>query len=455
MNINDLNTQRQIRSNVLETLKKGQKIPQQVFRSYIKSSFISSVENDKIIVACETETGADLLKNFFKDQFLYAIQQVTNTNFDVVFVALTDLRNKSKEEIIKSASPVFFKTAFIDDNFTFDRFIEGPSNKEAKKAALTVASNLGIMYNPLYIQGDSGLGKTHLLHGIAHFIKDNYPNKKILCISAQNFFDEYIQFAKNPNQDNDLTEYIKSFDVFLIDDIQQLKNKEKTQDFFFDIYTYFINNNKQIVLTSDKLQNSLEGIPNRLITRFLQGLTVTIRQPDFSTCKQILLKKIEFSQVNGEKFSEDAIDFIAKNYSSSIRQLEGILTRITFYSTLNDIQGEITLQIVSDALGIKNLKIDKTNKTDANKIISVVADYYSVSNEQIKGKGRKAQITLARHIAIYLIRELLDIPYVEIGALFSNRDHSTIIYSIENVSNMLKTDKELEGVITKLKSKLE
>lgn len=455
MNINDLNTQRQIRSNVLETLKKGQKIPQQVFRSYIKSSFISSVENDKIIVACETETGADLLKNFFKDQFLYAIQQVTNTNFDVVFVALTDLRNKSKEEIIKSASPVFFKTAFIDDNFTFDRFIEGPSNKEAKKAALTVASNLGTMYNPLYIQGDSGLGKTHLLHGIAHFIKDNYPNKKILCISAQNFFDEYIQFAKNPNQDNDLTEYIKSFDVFLIDDIQQLKNKEKTQDFFFDIYTYFINNNKQIVLTSDKLQNSLEGIPNRLITRFLQGLTVTIRQPDFSTCKQILLKKIEFSQVNGEKFSEDAIDFIAKNYSSSIRQLEGILTRITFYSTLNDIQGEITLQIVSDALGIKNLKIDKTNKTDANKIISVVADYYSVSNEQIKGKGRKAQITLARHIAIYLIRELLDIPYVEIGALFSNRDHSTIIYSIENVSNMLKTDKELEGVITKLKSKLE
>lgn len=455
MNINDLNTQRQIWSNVLETLKKMNKIPQQVFRSYIKSTFISSVENDKIIVACETQTGADLLKNFFKDQFLNAIQQVTNTNFDVVFVALTDLRNKTKEEIIKSASPIFFKTAFIDENFTFDRFIEGPSNKEAKKAALTVASNLGTMYNPLYIQGESGLGKTHLLHGIAHFIKDNFPNKKILCISAQNFFDEYIQFTKNPNQDNDLTEYIKSFDVFLIDDIQQLKNKEKTQDFFFDIYTYFINNNKQIVLTSDKLQNSLEGIPNRLVTRFLQGLTVTIQKPDFSTCKQILLKKIEFSQVNGEKFNEDAIDFIAKNYSTSIRQLEGVLTRITFYSTLNDIQGEITLQIVSDALGIKNLKIDKTNKTDANKIISVVADYYSVSIEQIKGKGRKAQITLARHIAIYLIRELLDLPYVEIGTLFSGRDHSTIIYSIENISNLLKTDKELEAVITKLKSKLE
>lgn len=454
MNLQDLNTQRVIWSNVLTSVSSNTRMPKELFKAYFKDTFISSVEGNKVIVVCESETGTNLLKNNFKDLFVSTLKTVTGTNFDIVFAPVKEIHNKTKEEIIKEADPVFFKSAYIDENFTFEKFIEGPSNKEARQAALLTATNLGKMYNPLYIQGDSGLGKTHLLHSIAHYVKENFPEKKVLCISSQNFFDEYMNLVKSPNSNLNLTDYLKSIDVLLIDDIQQLKGKEKTQDYFFDIYTYFINNNKQIVLTCDRQPNELDGIPNRLITRFLQGLMVSIKKPDFSTCKQILLKKIEFSQFDKDSISDEAIDFIAKNFSNSIRQLEGAITRLNFYATINDIQEVITPQIAAEALGVKNFKIDKTNKTDSSKIISLVSDYYSISIEQIKSESRKAQIALARQIAMYLIRTLLDMPYMEIAAIFNKKDHTTIMHSVEKIEDMLKTDKELENVINKLKAKL-
>lgn len=452
MDISNLNTQREIRDKVLKTIDKNGKTPRGA-STFFKKTFIHTVQGNKIIVGCENETTANVLKNNFKDLFLANVSTVTGTNFDIVFVPLTELSVKSKDDIIKENEPKFFKGCYLNPDFTFERFVEGPCNTQARQGALLVASNLGKMYNPFYIQGDSGLGKTHLLHAIAHFIRENFPEKKVLCISSQNFFDEYINFAKNATNDLNLTDYLKSFDVLLIDDIQQLKGKEKTLDYFFDIYQYFINNNRQIVLTSDRPQNELTGIPNRLITRFLQGLTVSISRPDFSTCKQILLKKIEFSQLEKDFIIEDAIDYIAENYSSSIRQLEGILTRLTFFTTINNIQ-KIDLSVVFDALNIKDVKIDKKRKADSSKIINTVADYYSISTEQLTGTARKYQVSLARQVAIYLIRIILDLPYTEIGKLFSNRDHSTIIHSISKVDEMLKTDSQIKTVIDNLKVKL-
>ncbi len=453
VDISNLNTQREIRKKVLLSIEKNSKFPKGA-SGFFKSTFIHTVEGNKIIVGCDSESIANILKNNFKDLFLTNVASVTGTNFDIVFVPLSELNTKSKDIIIKESEPLYFKGCYLNPDFTFERFVEGPCNREARQAGILVGSNLGKMYNPFYIQGDSGLGKTHLLHAIGHFIRENFPEKKVLCISAQNFFDEYINFTKNAINDLNLTDYLKNFDVLLIDDIQQLKGKEKTLDYFFDIYTYFINNNRQVVLTSDRPQNELVGIPDRLITRFLQGLTVSILKPDFSTCKQILLKKIEFSQLDNNFITDEAIDFIAENYSDSIRQLEGILTRLTFYTTINNIKDQIDLNVVFDALNIKNVKIDKKKKTDASKICSTVADYYSISIEQLTGTVRKYQVALARQISIYLIRTILDIPYAEIGKLFSNRDHSTIIHSITKVEEMLKTDTQLISVIDTLKAKL-
>ncbi len=454
MKISDANTQRNIWDKILNSIKDSNKVSNQLFNAYFKKTFISSVEGSKIIVGCESAAGTNILKNNFKELFLSNVAKTTGTDFDIVFVPLVELKVKTKEQIIKESDPVYFKSSKLDPSFTFEKFIEGPSNKEARKASLMVASNPGNMYNPLYIQGDSGLGKTHLLHAIAHQIKESYPEKKILYTTSQSFFDEYITFTKNVTNNLNLTDYLKNIDVLLIDDIQQLRGREKTLDYFFEVYSYFIRNNKQVVLTSDRPQNELEGIPNRLITRFLSGLSVVISKPNFATCKEILLKKIEFSAMNTSDFSDDALDYISENYSSSIRQLEGILTRLTFYTTINNYNGTIDLNYLTEALGLTNIKIDKNIQVDSNRILHAVSDYYSISIEQIKGSSRKNQVVIARQIAMYLIRTILDTPLIEIGKIFSNRDHTTVMHSIAKVDNMLKTDSQLENVISTLRTKI-
>lgn len=456
MRLDDLNTQREIWKKILLDVKNSQKGSNKLGSSYFDKTFISSIEGNKIIVGCESSTVASVLKTNFKDIFLASISNITNTNFDVVFVPIQDLSTKTKDEIIKNNEPLFFKSVTLNNSFTFEKFIEGPSNKEAKTASLIVSSNLGTMYNPFYIQGDSGLGKTHLLQAIAHRVKELNPDKNILCISAQNFFDEYINFAKNASSNSNLTDFFKKIDVFLIDDIQQLRDKEKTLDYFFDIYTYLINNNKQIVLTSDRPQNSLSGIPNRLITRFLSGLSVVINKPDFATCKKILLKKIEFSPLNNIHFSDDVIDYISSNYSTSIRELEGIITRLTFYLTINDYNSEINLPFLYEALGIdSSIHIKPNTKTGIDRIVNTVSDYYHFSSEIIKGNTRKSSVVFARQIAMYLIRDILDLPFDEIGKVFSNRDHSTVMHSISKISDMLKVDINTKNVISSLKEKLD
>ena len=491
MKISDANTQRNIWDKILNSIKDSNKVSNQLFNAYFKKTFISSVEGSKIIVGCESAAGTNILKNNFKELFLSNVAKTTGTDFDIVFVPLVELKVKTKEQIIKESDPVYFKSSKLDPSFTFEKFIEGPSNKEARKASLMVASNPGNMYNPLYIQGDSGLGKTHLLHAIAHQIKESYPEKKILYTTSQSFFDEYITFTKNVTNNLNLTDYLKNIDVLLIDDIQGLVDHKKTESYFFDLFNYFVDNEKQIVLTCDKLPSELKGIeqrlvtrfsqgllskinppsletsieilkskliqngiPNRLITRFLSGLSVVISKPNFATCKEILLKKIEFSAMNTSDFSDDALDYISENYSSSIRQLEGILTRLTFYTTINNYNGTIDLNYLTEALGLTNIKIDKNIQVDSKRILHVVSDYYSISIEQIKGSSRKNQVVIARQIAMYLIRTILDTPLIEIGKIFSNRDHTTVMHSIAKVDNMLKTDSQLENVISTLRTKI-
>ena len=212
-------------------------------------------------------------------------------------------------------------------------------------------------------------------------------------------------------------------------------------------------NNKQIVITSDCLQNELIGIPERLITRFLCGLTASITTPDFQTCKEIFLKKCEFNSINIQNISDEVIDYIVTNNSSSIRSLEGIILQILFKTTTNpDIV--LTFDELKDILHIENFSIDNNKKTDANKIINVISTYYSIPTDQLTGNTRKAQVTLARQIAIYLLRDVLDMTYKEIGKIFSNRDHATIIHSINKIEELLKTNTNVQNVVNSIKQKI-
>lgn len=449
-----INDNRLLWSNVLKVCQTKTSGLKNIYESYFKKTFLNSVQDDTLIVGVENASTCTVIKNSFSDIFSAAVYEVTGSNFKLVFVPLNELTQKSnKNDYLKDIPTYFSSTNILQKQFTFSNFVEGPSNKHAKTAAMYICGSLGNKYNPLYIQGHSGLGKTHLLHAIGNQIKQNSPEKRILYVTSQDFVNEYVNFTKNITSSVSLEEYIRTFDVLLIDDIQQLRNKEKTLDYFFNIYNYFIANNKQIVITSDCLQNELIGIPERLITRFLCGLTASITAPDFQTCKEIFLKKCEFNSINIQNISDEVIDYIVTNNSSSIRSLEGIILQILFKTTTNpDIV--LTFDELKDILHIENFSIDNNKKTDANKIINVISTYYSIPTDQLTGNTRKAQVTLARQIAIYLLRDVLDMTYKEIGKIFSNRDHATIIHSINKIEKLLKTNTNVQNVINSIKQKI-
>ncbi len=444
----------QIWTRVIESFKYESNIDEITFTNFFASTYIYSIEDNKIIVACPNQVVASILSSSYRDQFLKIILENTGTNYSIIFVSQDQLQSKNKDKVISDLSIMnnFFNKSRLNENYTFNTFIEGICNKEARHAALVAATNPGKLYNPLYIQGNSGLGKTHLLNAIGNLIKEQHPDLNVLYTSSTEFMEEYVSFVKGNTNDLDLPSFIKNYDCLLIDDIQQLKDKTKTLDFFFDIYQAFYNAHKQIVLTSDRYQNALEGIPDRLVTRFLQGLTVSINTPDIETSKEIL--KLKFKTYEDTlTIDDDVIDLIAENFQDSIRTLEGVLNRLTFYSTLTN-SNHIDLKLTEEALEGQLKSIGKAKKLDENKIIVTVADYYHISQEQLKSKIKTSQIANARQIAIYLIRKLLDMPYKQIGKLFSNRDHSTIMHSYEKVEKEYQNNAQIKEIIDKFLEKL-
>jgi len=453
LSANDLKT---IWSRILNSVEESKEVDKQTFSSFFKDTKIYSIENKTIIVICTQDYISDVINDTYKDLILKHILKITGTDYDVAFVSENEVKDKDKVDVLKNASinVSYFDKIKLSSEYNFDNFIEGVSNKEAKKASLLVANNPGTLYNPLYIQGNSGLGKTHLLNAIGNFIKNKDPKINVLYTSSQVFIEEYINFAKGNTSDLALPDFIKKFDVLLMDDIQQLKDKTKTLDFFFDIYNYFYTNHKQIVITSDRYQSNLEGIPDRLVTRFLQGLTVSITQPDNKTSKEILKIKMKSLENTNLTIDEDVLDLIADNFKDSIRSLEGALLRLTFCSSLQDVN-HIDLNFALTALG-NMIKVSSINsKTDENRIIEQVCDLYKVSYSQITGKLKTAQVSNARQVAIYLIRDILDMPYQKIGEIFAKRDHSTIMHACTKVENSLKEKPELKKIIDKLKKELQ
>lgn len=446
--ITEINT---LRNNVLSNI--SNEIDKTIYDAFFKNTKIDSVKDNVINVICESKLTKSVLEQKYLNLVESAVEKCTSSNYSVRFYL-----NSNEVEILAkndlSTSHEYFSNNFIDPNYTFDSFVVGPSNTEAHKASLIVATSPGTLYETLFIYGGSGLGKTHLLNAIANYIKDISPEKKILICSSQDFVNEYLDFVNSDSKREQLINFIKRFDVFLIDDIQMLKDKKKTQEFFFNIYEHFRQNHKQVVLTSDKLPGELDGIDSRLITRFTSGLSVPVYKPDTNTCIEILKKKITRGGYNIENYDEDVIFFLADKFKDSIRSLEGALMRLNFYASINRAD-HIDINIALDALkGMVDCS-DAKSKITEQKVLNTIANYYNLSVTQITGKIKTANIVTARHIAIYLIRTLLNTPYKKIGELFSKRDHSTIMHSVEKVDELLKTDTQLKTVVDELKKRLQ
>ena len=427
----------------------------QIFDVFFADSYIHEINNETIIVVANSQVAVTLMNNRYKDLIIETIEEVTQSHFNVVFLEASEIQNTKGPTPVAVKKVEYFKDARINPDSTFDNFVMGNFNREAGQAALMIAANPGKMFNPLYIYSNSGLGKTHLMHAIGNYIsKVTKPGAKILYFTAEDFVEEYIKFVKGEKEAENLKEYVASFDVLLLDDIQFLANKVKTQEFFFYIYEKMINNNKQIVITSDKQPSELNGIEDRLVTRFSKGLTVNIQKPDRDTCVEILKKKIISNGLSLDNVDPAVVLFYADKFSNNIRELEGAFTRLIFYAVkfkqANTISMDLAVEAVQNIMGME--KMD--GQLSGTKIINVTADYYNLAPSQLTGKIRTGQIALARHMAMYLIRYHTDLPLKKIGDLFGGKDHTTVMNAIEKVEKELKTNTQVKEAISELQKRL-
>ena len=367
------------------------------------------------------------------------------------------LEIKEKSEFEKAVeNEVDFKlvkvSSNLNSNFTFSNFVVGSCNQECYQASMAVAMDPGKFYNPLFIYGRAGIGKTHLLHAIGNYCKTNNKRMNVYYTTANDFIDEFMRSTQNKDIDSMKAKF-KSIDMLLLDDVQFLASKEKTGEIFFQIFNNLFNEKKQIVLTSDRNPNDLRGLEARLVSRFASGLTVGMYAPEYETAKAILKKKIDARKFEIRSVDDDVLTFIAQNYSSDVRQIEGAVNRLYFYvKTINKLD-VLTLPLAMEAL--KNITPPKKagGSISIDDVKKAVCDYYNLTLQQLTGSSRTTAITTPRFIAIYLCRSMLNLTFEEIGEAF-NRDHSSVMNACVKIEKLLNEDQAYKLVINKIQQLL-
>ena len=396
------------------------------------------------------------LKENYNDLVVELFTEITGTNFNFEYVLEEELKNNIVINTDEIGVPSISFDSNLDPRYTFDNFIVGQSNKFAKATSLAVAEKPGYMYNPLFIYGKSGLGKTHLMHAIGNYISKN-SNMKVLYVTSEKFVEDFINiYRKNKNDNNfeDVDSFKKKYrdiDVLMIDDIQYLEIANKTQQEFFNTFNELHCNNKQIIISSDRSPDDLNKLEERLRTRFNWGLTIDILPPDFKLRMDIIDKKIEANNISCE-FPNDVKEYIASNCTSDIRKLEGAITRVFAYSIIMN-GSEITLDLAIEALKDYFVKsIISKNKVD--QVQQVVAAHYNITVEDLKSKKRNANISVPRQVAMYICRIVLEESLPKIGMEFGGKDHTTVMHSVDKIKKEITNDASFKNEIDKLISKI-
>jgi len=335
----------------------------------------------------------------------------------------------------------------LNPNYTFDNFIEGDCNRLARSAGYAVANNPGgTSFNPLLIYGGVGLGKTHLAHSIGIEIKDRYPEKTVLYVSAEKFTQQFIDSIRN-NTKNDFVHFYEMIDVLIIDDVQSFSGKEKTQDVFFEIFNHLHQHGRQVVLTSDRAPVDMQGMEQRLLSRFKWGLSADLQKPDLETRIAILHKKL---YNDGIEMPEDVVEYLAYSINSNVRELEGALISLLAQSSLN--KKKITIDLARQMIDkfVKNT----TRELSIDYIQKVVCDYFDMPIELIKSKTRKREIVQARQLTMYFSKQLTKNSLATIGAQCGNKDHATVLHACRTVNNLAETDKRFRTFVEDLRKKL-
>ncbi len=432
------------------------------YNTWFSDTELYKLENNRAYIIVPMAIHKKHLLDNYSDLIIQKLNDITDSNYELILLLKEEIKEEEKkieqskqteynnEKDVKSNSVV---NSNLNKKYVFDNFIVGNSNKFAHAAALSVAENPGNMYNPLFLYGNSGLGKTHLMHAIGNYIIEN-SNKKVLYVTSEQFRQDFVKANRKDDKGTNFN-YIDFFkdkyrniDVLIIDDIQFLGGAAQSQQEFFHTFNNLYNDSKQIIISSDRSPTDLKLLEDRLRTRFTWGLTVNIYPPEYSLKTEILKKKIIAGNFE-QDIPDDVIEYIASNIGPDVRQLEGSVTRLIAYSAI--MGGEkITLDLAIEAL--KDF-ISKGigEKNDVHRIQKIVSEYFQISVEDIRSKKRSSNISFPRQIAMYLCRAMTNESFPKIAIEFGGKDHSTVMYSVEKIENEIKVNKDLANIIEKLK----
>ena len=411
---------------------------------------LKSLDGGKAVFVADSESNATMIKAAFLPLISESLSKITETKY---LVEITDrISYLKRKNAVEQADTKFFQNCHISSLYTFDNFVIGPSNKNAYLAALYAIENPG-KSNPIFLYSNSGMGKTHLLQAIGNAYKLKKPESKVLYITTDDFVSEFVRFIKGNKGSENLKDFFSTVDFLLVDDIQFLAGKEDTQVMFFNVFNLMVSQGKQIVLTSDRSPSELKGLQDRLVSRFSGGLSIGISNPEKETLIEILKMKIKANGLSVDLFDTDVLTYLAYNYSKNVRELEGAFTKLLFALTIHKDIKQVTLDFTKTIFEDDEVRRAKTGKVDISSIIQATAEYYSLTETQLKSKVRTSQIALARQIAMYLSRNLLDLPYQEIGRQFG-KDHSTVLANVSKIQKTLDNDPSLRKAINDLSSQV-
>ena len=438
------------------------------YETWILPLKVYDVIDNTVFLSVNLKASVEHIKNKYLLPLRVCIAEVTGTEFDIKFISENDYSelDEMKKEIKetteqKKRSKYLSEKANLNPKYTFDTFVVGGNNNFAHAASLAVAESPGAVYNPLFLYGGVGLGKTHLMHSIAHFILEHDPSKKVLYVTSETFTNELIDAIKSGRTGNEsamaaFREKDRTNDVLLIDDVQFIIGKESTQEEFFHTFNHLHVSGKQIIISSDKPPKDIETLEARLRTRFEWGLIADISSPDYETRMAILQKKIEIDGLEKYHIPNDVLQYIASNVKSNIRELEGSLNKLIALYKLNQTGGRsIIIDINLAAEALKDIiSPDENRQITPESILDVISEHFDISIADLKSGKRSADIAIPRQIAMYLIRTITDTPLKSIGIILGGRDHSTISHGVDKIAADLKTDETLSNTVNIIKKKI-
>lgn len=421
------------------------------FNTWMKSAVPVSISNSCIKLGVPNDFTKEILDTRYKDLLINAINLITSKKYTIEFCILSEetaeIERKNSEVQNKTLVMPDEMSATLNPKYKFDSFVIGNSNRFAHAASLAVAESPAKAYNPLFIYGGVGLGKTHLMHAIGHYILMNNPKAKVVYVSSEKFTNELINSIKDDKNVEFRNKY-RNVDVLLIDDVQFIAGKERTQEEFFHTFNTLHEANKQIILSSDRPPKEIPTLEDRLRSRFEWGLIADIQPPDFETRIAILKKKADVENLN---ISNEVMVYIASRIKSNIRELEGALIRIVAYSSLTN--REVSVDLATEAL--KDIISSKQAKHITIELIQdVVSSYFNLRVDDFKSQRRTRNVAYPRQIAMYLSRKLTDMSLPKIGEEFGGRDHTTVIHAYEKISEGLKTDEGLQNIVNEVTKKI-